>query len=153
MPKKATKTTHSHKAILKHLFDIELIFKWKMPPLTSRKARAGEYIGSGEGKIKGPKISGTVSWDIFEEREETLCRSSLLGEIETDDTAKICFDSRGFFIQPDKSNVNRWITSASVHFDTADQRYKWLNTLLAVWEGEFDMEKGRHHYQAYAPES
>lgn len=154
MPKRATKIIHADGAIrserLKHLFDIELLFRWEMPPVTSREARTGEYIGNGEGRIKGPRICGTVLWDLFEEREETLCRSSLVGEIETDDGAQIHFDSRGFFIKPDQLNPNRWITSASVHFDTADPRYKWLNTLLAVWEGEFDMDKGRHHYQAYA---
>lgn len=154
MPKRATKIIHADAAIrserLKHLFDMELLFRWEMSPVTSREARVGEYIGSEEGRIKGPRIRGTARWDLFEEREETLCRSGLVGEIETDDGAQIHFDSRGFFIKPDRLNSNRWITSASVHFDTADPRYKWLNTLLAVWEGECDVEKGRHHYQAYA---
>jgi hypothetical protein len=154
MPKKATKITHADETIqseyLSHLFDIELIFNWEMSPVTSRETRAGEYVGSGEGTIKGSRIRGTVRWDIFEEREETLCRSSLVGEIETDDGAKIRFDSRGFFIKPDESNPNRWITSAAVRFDTADPRYKRLNLLLAVWEGEFNMAKGRNNYHAYA---
>jgi len=135
---------------LEHLFEVELQFRWEMTPFTSREAGEGEYIGTGEGTVSGPRVHGTVRWDLFEKQEETLCRSSLVGVIETNDGAQIHFDSRGFFIKPDKSKPNRWITSASVHLHTADQRYEWLNTRLAVWEGEFDMETFRHHYQAYA---
>jgi len=133
---------------LEYLFELELQFQWEMPPVTSREAGEGEYIGSGEGTARGPKIHGTVRWDLFELQEETVCRSNLTGVIETDDGAQIRFDSRGFFIKPDESNPNRWITSASVHL-TADQPYEWLNTRLAVWEGEFDMGTYRHHYQTY----
>ena len=134
---------------LEYLFEMRLQFR-EMLPVTSREAGEGEYIGSGEGTVKGPRIHGTVRWDLFEKQEETLCRSNLTGVIETNDGAEIHFDSRGFFIKPDQSNPNKWVTSASVHFDTADYRYEWLNRLLAVWEGEFDMETYRHHYQAYA---
>ncbi len=134
---------------LKYLFEVELQFRWEMAPVTSREARGGEYIGSGEGTVSGPRIHGTVRWDLFEKQEETLCRSNLTGVIETNDGAQIQFDSRGFFIKPDESNPAKWVTSASVHFITADQRYEWLNTHLAVWEGEFDMDTYRHRYHAY----
>jgi len=134
---------------LEYLFEIALQFR-EMPPVTSREAGEGEYIGSGEGTVEGPRIHGTVRWDLFEKREETLCRSNLAGAIETNDGADIHFDSRGFFMKPDQSNPNKWVTAASVHFDTADERYEWLNTHLAVWAGEFNMETHCHHYQAYA---
>jgi hypothetical protein len=133
---------------LEYLFDLELQFQWEMPPTTSREAGEGEYIGSGEGAAKGPKINGTARWDLFEKREKILCRSNLIGVIETDDGAQIQFDSRGFFIKPDEANPNKWITSASVYFDSADRRYEWLNARLAVWEGEFDMTTFHHHYHA-----
>ena len=128
------------------LFELELQFQWEMPPVTSRDAGEGEYIGSGEGTAKGSKINGTVHWDLFEKREETLCRSNLTGVIETNDGAQIQFDSRGFFIKPDEANPNKWITSASVYFYTTDGRYEWLNTRLAVWEGEFNMVTFHHCY-------
>ena len=97
-------------------------------------------MAAGTARSKARRIHGTVRWDLFEEQEEALCRSNLTGVIETNDGAQIQFDSRGFFIKPDKSNPNKWITSASVYLHTADQRYEWLNTRLAVWVGEFDME-------------
>jgi hypothetical protein len=133
-----------------YLFEIELKFQWEMPPITSRDAGEGEYIGSGMGTVTGSRVQGTVRWDLFEKQEQTLCRSNLIGSIETHDGAQIRFDSRGFFIKPDESNPNKWISTASLHFDTADSRYAWLNTCLAVWEGEFDMEIYQHHYQAYS---
>jgi hypothetical protein len=43
-----------------------------MTPVTSREAGEGEYIGSGEGTVKGPRIHGTIRWDLFEKREATL---------------------------------------------------------------------------------
>jgi len=134
---------------LEYLFGLDLQFRWEMPPITSREAGEGEYIGSGDGTAKGARIQGAVCWDLSEKREETLCRSNLVGVIETYDGAQIRIDSRGFFIKPDKSNPNQWITSASLYFHTADRRYEWLNIRLAVWKGEFDMGAYQHHYQAY----
>ena len=132
-----------------YLFELELGFQWEMSPVTSRDAGEGEYIGSGEGTAKGSRINGLVRWDLFERREEALCRSNLTGVIETNDGARIQFDSRGFFIKTDESNPNKWITSASVYFCTTDRHYEWLNTRLAVWEGEFDMATFQHHYHVY----
>jgi hypothetical protein len=135
---------------LEHLFEMELQFRQELTSRPSPIDGIGEYVGSGDGIINGPRIHATVCWDLWEQQGETLCRSSLTGVIETHDEAKIQFDSRGFFIKPDQSNPNRWITTASVHFNTAEHHYEWLNRILAVWVGEFDMETYRHRYQAYA---
>ncbi len=89
------------------LFELDLQFKWELPPITSREAGEDKFIGSGDGIAKGSRINGTVRWDLFEKREENLCRSNLTGVIETNDRASIQFDSRGFFIQPDETNPNR----------------------------------------------
>lgn len=111
-----TKNSAVQNERLEHLFRLDLQFQWEMLPLSAQDSGEGEYIGSGDGTAKGPRIQGSVRWDLFEKREETLCRSNLIGVIETDDGAQIRFDSRGFFIQPDRSNPNQWITSSSVFF-------------------------------------
>jgi hypothetical protein len=36
-----------------------------------------------------------------------------------------------------------------VKFETDSEAYRWLNTTLGVWEGEFDMETYRHTYRIY----
>jgi hypothetical protein len=134
---------------LERLFEIELQFQQGIDRVVTIEKTEGEYIGSGVGTVKGSGIVGSVHWDLYEEQEETFCRSNLVGVINTDDGAQIRFDSRGFFIRPNETDPNRWITSASVHFSTSDKRYGSLNTQLAVWEGEFDMARLRHHYHAY----
>ena len=69
--------------------------------------------------------------------------------IEMDDGAHIRFDAKGFGIVPDRLKPNKWHIANTVQFDTEDERYEWLNTALALWDGEFDMETYRHHYQSY----
>ncbi len=136
---------------LEQLFEVELQYKRGMPAFNSSEGKLGKLVGSGEGKVNGPKIQGTVHWDLFEDQGETVCESNLRGLIETNDGAEIKFDTMGFFMRPDKSKPNKWITSAAVRFDTADSRYESLKAVLAVWEGEFDMETGRLYYKVYAP--
>lgn len=132
------------------LFEAKLRYRREMPRVTSSGGSVGEYLGSGDGTLEGPKIRGTVRWDFFEEQGETLCRSGLVGVIETDDKVRIPFESIGFFLRPDKSRPDRWISSAAVRFDAQGERYGWLNAVLVVWEGEFDMGTYRHRYRAYA---
>lgn len=60
-------------------------------------------------------------------------------------------DSLGFFLRPDESDEgNKWTASASVKFATADERYSWLDKLVGVWNGVFDMDSYRHHYHVFA---
>ncbi len=141
--------TKSDTAKLERLLELDLQFRWELPPVTSREAGEGEFIGSGDGTAQGSRINGTVRWDLFEKQEETLCRSNLTGVIETSDGAQIQFDSRGFFIKPGEATPNKWIASAAVYFQSIDIRYEWLNMRLAVWNGEFNMSIFHHHYHVY----
>ncbi len=136
---------------LEYLFEVELQNRPGMPVVTSPESKVGKLVASGDGKVKGPRAQGTVRWDLFEDQGETVCRSNLRGVIETTDGAQIQFDTMGFFMRPEKSKPSKWVTSAAVHFDTADKRYEWLKRLLAIWEGDFDMQTGRHFYKVRAP--
>jgi hypothetical protein len=41
--------------------------------------------------------------------------------------------------------------SSAVQFTAdPDDPQAWLNSLLAIWDGGFDMETGQHPYRAYA---
>ena len=136
---------------LTHLFEIELNYTERFPDAVAVTGRVGEYSGSGTGFVNGPEIQGHVlRWDLFEEVGEQLCSSNINGVIETEDGAHIRFDTMGFFRVPDKTQPQLWATSAAVHFETNDDRYAWLNDVLGVWEGTFDMDSYRHHYQVYA---
>ena len=114
------------------------------------EGKVGEYIGSGEGIVEGPQIQGTVHWTLFEAVNEVACQSNLFGLITTKDGAEIKFDSMGIFMVPDKEKPHLWATTAGVSFETKDQKYRWINPILGVWEGEFDSKSYRHHYRVYA---
>ena len=133
---------------LQHLFEIRLKYNPDTPPV-SMNGKVGEYIGSGEGTIKGLKINGKAHWTLFEAQNETVCQSNLFGVMTTDDDAEIKFDTMGFFRRPDEGS-HIWGNSSGVSFDTEDDRYQWLNDVMGVWEGEFDSKSYLHRYQVYA---
>jgi hypothetical protein len=147
-----TTQTISQKAKLNLLFDIYLEYKEGTPPV-SMDGKVGEYIGSGEGRVDGPQIRGSVHWTLFEAVNEVACQSNLFGIITTEDGAEIKFDSMGIFMVPDKGKPHLWTTTAGVGFETNDESYRWLNSMLGVWEGDFNMQTHRHHYQAYSRDS
>ena len=134
---------------LELIFEVFLMYK-EGKPAVSMNGKVGEYLGSGEGTVSGSGVNGTVHWTLFEEQRETACESNLFGIITTEDGAEIQFDTMGFFRRAYKDKSNLWITSAAVSFETEDKRYTWLNPILGVWEGTFDMSKYRHHYRVYA---
>ena len=39
--------------------------------------------------------------------------------------------------------------AAKLRFESDDERYRWLNDALGVWEGNFDAAAHRAHYRAY----
>jgi hypothetical protein len=114
------------------------------------EGKVGEYIGSGEGTVVGSEVNGTVHWTLFEGQNERVCQSNLFGVISTADGAEIKFDSMGLFMIPDREKPHLWKTSAGVSFGTDNENYLWINSLLGVWEGEFDSKSYRDHYHGYA---
>ena len=138
---------------MEKLFDVQLQYKPNMTTVTSAEGRIGKRLGGGNGTINGSKIKGSVRWDIYEKggvvAGENRCQTNITGVMETKNGAQIQFDSTGFGMVPDSSQPNKWSMAAALNFNTSDERYTWLNSVLAVWSGEFDMETGQHRYQAY----
>lgn len=135
---------------LEPLLELRLQYQEGMPPVISPEAGIGEYLGSGNGTVAGPRVQGTIYWDLFEVVGERRCQTNFAGAIETEDGARIQFDARGYGMVIDRSRPDEWLMTSAVQFDTVDERYDWLNKTLAVWSGKFDMVTYRHHYQVYA---
>src|SRR5207244_8198645 len=57
--------------MLEPLFDAELDYQPGMPPLTSDGD--GTLIGSGDGAVHGPKLTGKLEWTLFEQPGSTVC--------------------------------------------------------------------------------
>ena len=60
---------------------------------------------------------------------------NLAGYIETDDGARVDFDSTGYAVLV---NPPKWNTAGTMRFTTKDKRYDWLNGKLSNWRGSFD---------------
>ena len=82
--------------ILEHLCDVELENVQGKKPVISRKGKVGEYLISGEGAVFGANLNGLIQWDLTQEVDDLRCGFSLVGEIKTDDGARIRFDTLGF---------------------------------------------------------
>ena len=73
--------------MLEPLFDAELDYQPGMPPLTSEGD--GTLIGSGDGAVHGPKLTGKLEWTLFEQPGSTLCAMAPVARITTGDGAQI----------------------------------------------------------------
>ncbi len=149
---------------LEHLFDAELRYKSDMDVVVPVEGREGELIGSGEGTVTGEKIRGTVRWSFFAANcayllvkagvepppGQHLCYTNPGGVIQTEDGAQIWFDAKGYGLRGyDEAQPHKWRLTMALQFNTDDERYRWLNTTLGVWEGRFDEKTGHARYRAY----
>ncbi len=134
---------------LEQLFDAELQYRPEMAPVVSAEGRTGRLLGSGDGQIRGARIKGRIRWSIFEDQGAGECKTNIAGFIETDDGSRIAMETRGFGVVPDSARPSHWRMSAAIQFK-AEGKHAWLQSVLAVWDGSFDMDTGRHSYRAYS---
>lgn len=134
---------------LEHLCDVELENQQGKKPVISRKGKLGEYLVSGEGAVFGANLNGYVQWDLTQEIADDRCGFSLMGEIVTEDRASIRFDTLGFIKRGVGDEPSRYQLTGSVLFQTGSNKYGWLNDVLGVWQGFYDMGSFRHSYRIY----
>ena len=149
---------------LEPLFDVELRYNPDVGIVVAADDREDDLIGSGDGRVVGRRINGTIRWSFYAADcayllvkagvdpgpGQHLCRTNPGGVIDTDDGAVIRFDARGYGLRGyDPLQPHRWRLTAALQFATVDRRYLWLNRTLGIWEGEFDETVGRGHYRAY----
>ena len=131
--------------MLEPLFTAELDYQPGMAPLTSEGD--GALVGSGDGAVQGPKLTGKLEWTLFEQPGSTVCAMAPVARITTDDGAQIRFDGRGYGTRPSPSDPS-WRVAATLHVTTGDSRYSWLDGALALWEGTFN--EATHHARCTA---
>jgi hypothetical protein len=137
---------------LEPLFDLTLQYGPEMAPVVPSQGREGTLLGSGDGRGEGPRLRGAVRWSIFEVTGAERCKLNLVGTIQTEDGRSVKFNAVGFGIVGDPRLPNRWHMNAAVQFSTDPEGpHAWLNPLLAVWDGRFEMQTGQHVYRAYTP--
>ncbi len=150
---------------LQHLFDAKLRYQENLEALVAPEGREGVLIGNGDGTVSGQRIAGTIRWSMYSGNcayllvkagiepppGQHLCTVNPAGVIKTEDGAEVWFDAKGFGLRGyNPSLPHKWRLTMSLRFETQDARYKWLNTTLAMWQGEFDERAGQAAYQAFA---
>ena len=150
------------------LFDAEAQHQPGMAPVVSPKGREGELVASGTGKVRGKRIRGTIRVTFYSaecvfpqvlagkpvDPGLHVCKENPGGFIETDDGALIEIDGKGFGMRGfDPREPQRWRLMMGIRFATTDERYRWLNGTLGLWEGIFDEKDGRAFYRVYIPRS
>lgn len=68
--------------------------------------------------------------------------------IETGEGARVRIEARGFARRANEASRS-WAVAATLRFESEDERYRWLENALAVWDGEFDADAHRARYRAY----
>ncbi len=149
---------------LEHAFDFDLEATPSREPFVSTKNREGVFIVNAVGTVKGETIRGKIRMSFFAVdcayllvqagRDpgpgQHLCKENDGGVLETEDGARITFDTKGYGLRgADPSFPKRWRLAMAVQFSTTDKRYEWLNTAFGFWEGQFDEEKGAASYKGY----
>ena len=150
---------------LDHLFDVEFQVKPDLEPVVTSDDRDGELIGTGEGRVDGEHIKGKIQVSMYAANcallhvragvepgpGQHICKTNPGGVIETDDGARIEFDARGYgYRGPDPSQPHLWRITMGVQFGTDDPRYRWLNTTLGVWHGEFNEQTGQARHRVFS---
>ncbi|MCI0407632.1 MAG: hypothetical protein L0191_03545 [Acidobacteria bacterium] len=132
------------------LFDLELEHTGKAE-LAPQGPKEGTLVGAGEGKVLGPRVKGKLRWTLYENSTNDGCTMQLPGEIVTEDGDRVSFEGQGHAVVPNQGEPSKWKVGGAFRFHTADRRYEWLNAVLALWVGEFDMSTGRARYRLYLP--
>lgn len=96
----------------------------------------GTVFLAGDGVVEGERLRGVATWFNFaHRRSDRAMRPDIRGAITTHDGATILFEMLGHV---------RWVVGADgplgeqlmrVTFETADERYRWLNDAFCVFEG------------------
>ena len=130
-----------------HLFDAELEYRPGMEPIATEGE--GQLIGSGDGAVRGERLSGRLRWTLFEQPGELACTMNPILVIATGDGAEVRIEGRGY-ARRERRDDQHWQVAATLRFETRDRRYGWLDGALGFWEGEFDAATHRARYRAYA---
>ncbi len=97
----------------------------------------GTGYGRGDGEIRGPRLSGSLSWsNVPHRRSDGAMLPNAAGVIVTDDGAAVIFTLAG----RTTFDAGRGIQLLFTAFEAEDARYAWLNDAVCVAEGVIDAE-------------
>ena len=102
------------------------------------------------GTVRGPKINGTtksIDYALF--RADGTALLHIHGVITTEEGDLIYYEASGFLTPTEQEG--RYNAKEAVTFQTASEKYAWLNTTLAVAEGYADITTGELYFKQFVP--
>lgn len=134
---------------LEPLCEMELGYEGGFFVMTPYGEREGSGYGDGRGRVTGERLAGSVRWSNHpHRREDGVLVPDAHGVIETDDGARVLFHLGGRSRPIEGSPTLRAIVSPAT-FEAEDDRYRWLNDVIAVGEGVIDFETLRLRMRYY----
>ena len=150
---------------LEHLFEFSVATK---PIVSAGMTTAGERLVAdlGGGTFEGPKLKGKVrasgaDWALL--CNDGTIKIDVRAVLETDDGAVIYMPYRGRIVVSDaigkvladgeggtQYGDTYWITQ--VQFECGDERYAWLNTIMAIGEGKLAPNLASYRVFAVQPD-
>jgi hypothetical protein len=135
---------------LEPIFDMDLDYEDGFFVIAPYGGTEGTGYGSGGGRVSGERVTGAVRWSNHpRRREDGVLMPDAHGVIETDDGARIVFHLGGYSTAIEGSSTKRAIVSPA-GFATDDDRYRWLNDVVALGEGTIDFQTVRVRMRYYA---
>lgn len=135
---------------LAYLFEFELDYRGGFFVLTPYGEREGSGYGDGRGRVFGERLNGALRWSNHpHRREDGVLMPDAHGVIETDDGARVLFHLTGYSHPVEGAPKLRKIVSPAT-FESDDERYRWLNDVVAVGEGVFNFETLQLRLRYYA---
>jgi uncharacterized protein DUF3237 len=120
---------------LKRLVDVE--FRYQTMAMAGPSPRAGRMFGSGDATFSGERLEGKATWANFPRvLSDGSTRPDASGALTTPDGATVLFRVGGNGY-PQGGRAVHVLT-----FEVDDERYSWLNDVVAVGEGSVDTERG-----------
>jgi hypothetical protein len=94
----------------------------------------GQLYGTMEGRLVGERVQGNLRLtNLAARRPDNVNLPTLRGLLTTDDGATVWVELDGIATQRAADNARVFVTGC--RFQTGDDRYQWLNTVLGVLEG------------------
>lgn len=116
---------------LRHLVDVE--FRYETMALARSAEQGGRMFGAGQATFSGERLAGSAQWANFPRLlPDGSTRPEATGAITTDDEATVLFrlGGNGYPVGGRALHV--------LTFEVDDDRYTWLNDIVAVGEGSVD---------------
>ena len=107
----------------------------------------GGGYGGGHGAVRGARLNGVAVWSNHpRRRSDGRMLPDAHGVILTDDGARVVFELRGRTVF---SDADRGVQSLVGWFESDDERYRWLNDVVCVAEGEITVGTARAEIDVY----